>query len=298
MTCNGVTKASRELARELCARGHVGLRMMPERWSDISEVLRWQVSGGDSGGLDARLKAGSRGPLEGDNQPFIGRRVGTYRTRGQLRMISTDHVTPFPAGLTICTPTGRRAVEDLRPGDMVSTLDNGPQRILWTGRRRVAGDGRLAPIELRPGLLGNRAPVAVAAAQHLVLKDPSIAMLFGGDEAVVAARYLLDGHFVTRLPRRHADYVLLVTEGYQVLDQGDFGLECAEPLVICDVDPATLQKVGDMARPELLQTRLRHARGHRPGLTGYESRLLGAMIAAKETAAAALSRQPEPMGSR
>ena len=295
MTCNGVTKASRAYARALFSRGHIGLRTMPERWSDIAEALRWQLSGGDGGGLDARLRIGIRGPLESDTHPFTGRRVGTYRLNGKLHMIAIDHATPFPAGLTIRTPDGRRAVEDLRPGDLVSTLDNGPQRILWTGRRRVAGDGRFAPIELRPGLLGNRATVELAAAQQLVLKDARIAMLFGGDEAVVAARHLLDGNHVTRAPRRQAEYVLLVTEGYQVLDQGDFGLECAEPLLICEVDPAILQEVTDEAHPDQHHSRLHMARGHRPGLTGYESRLLGAMIAANETTSA---RQPEPLASR
>ncbi|MBR9820513.1 MAG: hypothetical protein GYB51_05890 [Rhodobacteraceae bacterium] len=257
-----------------------GLRSGPARWSDLTAALRWQMSGGDGGTLDARLVAGPRGPLADGPAPYIGSRAGTCRLNGKLLMLSADHATPFLAGSMISTPDGRRRVESLRPGDMVSTLDNGAQRVLWTGRRRVAGDGRLAPIEIRPGVLGNLLPVRVAASQQLVLKDPAIAMLFGGDEAVVAARHLLDGTRVRRAPQRLVEHVLLVTEGYQVLDQGDFGLECAEPPILAEAEEAVLGDVGLCVRRPLVQARLRQARGHRPGLTGYEGRLLGAMIAA------------------
>ena len=50
----------------------------------------------------------------------------------------------FTAGTRILTPHGPRPVEDLRPGDLVITRDNGPQPLRWTGRREVVGHGDFA----------------------------------------------------------------------------------------------------------------------------------------------------------
>lgn len=43
----------------------------------------------------------------------------------------------FTMGTLIRTPTGETPIENLRPGDLVETLDRGAQEILWIGRRRV-----------------------------------------------------------------------------------------------------------------------------------------------------------------
>ncbi|WP_010137956.1 Hint domain-containing protein [Oceanicola sp. S124] len=282
-------------ARLAIAEPPRGLRAAPLCWSDLTRALRIHLGEGDGGGLDARLAAGTRGVLEDGSAAFHGQRVGTYRLNGRLRMISADHATPFLAGTLVRTPGGLRRVESLRAGDLVSTLDNGAQRVLWTGRRRVAGDGRFAPIEIRPGTLGNAVPVRLAASQHLVLKDASIAMLFGRDEAVVSLRHLLDGSRVRRAPCRLAEHVLLATEGYQVLDQGDFGLECAEPPLLAEAAETILEDAGLCRHPQHVEARLRVARGGRPGLTGFEGRLLGAMIAAN--APSAEPRRPEALAA-
>ncbi len=54
----------------------------------------------------------------------------------------------FVAGTMIATPSGPRAVEDLRPGDLVETLDHGPRPLRWVGDRVVAGLGPLAPVRI------------------------------------------------------------------------------------------------------------------------------------------------------
>jgi|GEM_PF-4004555 len=59
----------------------------------------------------------------------------------------------FTRGALIATPDGPRAVETLRPLEVVCTLDAGPQPILWIGRRRVKAMGRSAPVEIAEGVL-------------------------------------------------------------------------------------------------------------------------------------------------
>ncbi|KIC34795.1 LamG-like jellyroll fold domain-containing protein [Leisingera sp. ANG-S5] len=46
-------------------------------------------------------------------------------------------VVCFTAGTAIRTPQGDQLVETLRPGDLVFTLDNGPQPTCWIGTRRL-----------------------------------------------------------------------------------------------------------------------------------------------------------------
>lgn len=67
------------------------------------------------------------------------------------------------AGTRIALPLGSAAVEDLRPGDRVLTLDDGAQPVLWVGRRQTRfGHGRHAhrPVLIRSGAMGGGLPSA------------------------------------------------------------------------------------------------------------------------------------------
>ncbi|PJE32249.1 hypothetical protein PSM7751_01881 [Pseudooceanicola marinus] len=277
MNWNGYVRGGTQPCLGSAHEGRTGDGAAPASWEYIKKPLRFYMQGGDGGGLDRRLALGSPG---GESEgAFAGRRIGTLRRDGKLRMFSVDHVTSFLAGTRVRTPDGLRLIETLRPGDKVMTLDNGPCEVTWTGRRSLRAQGRLAPILVRPGALGNRHPIMVAPSQQLVLKDRALRTLFGQDEAVVAARHLLDGERIIRSPRAEADYVLLQMDGYQVLDEGELGLECAEPQRLCELDEAALERSMAEARLNKPQVCLKMARGHRVGLTGYESRLLRSMMA-------------------
>jgi hypothetical protein len=67
----------------------------------------------------------------------------------------------FTPGTRILTPDGARLIDELRPGDMIQTKDNGAQEILWRGSRRMTGARlyampHLRPIRFRAGALGQR----------------------------------------------------------------------------------------------------------------------------------------------
>ena len=86
----------------------------------------------------------------------------------------------FTSGTRIRTPDGERLVETLLAGDLVTTLDRGPQVIAWQSSRVL--DFRTAPstqkpIELKPGALGEATPQTALrlSPQHRVfLKDPQL----------------------------------------------------------------------------------------------------------------------------
>lgn len=94
----------------------------------------------------------------------------------------------FAAGTRVMTPRGEVAIEALRPGDLVNTLDHGPQPLLWVGQRHVGDAELIANEELRPvliteGTLGNTRDLLVSR-QH--------GMMIGADHLVRAIHLARD----------------------------------------------------------------------------------------------------------
>ena len=69
----------------------------------------------------------------------------------------------FVAGTRIETARGAVAVEDLVPGDLITTRDNGLQPLRWIGRTTVPARGDHAPIRFAPGAIGNRRALKVGS---------------------------------------------------------------------------------------------------------------------------------------
>ena len=104
-----------------------------------------------------------------------------------------DLVVCFAEGTRIATPDGALAVEALRVGDLVTTVEAGQhrtRRVRWVGRRRLdlAAHPRpecAAPVRFRAGALGNGLPC------RDLLVSPDHALLLGG--RLVPAKLLLNG---------------------------------------------------------------------------------------------------------
>lgn len=107
-------------------------------------------------------------------------------------------------GTPIDTPEGPRPVEDLRPGDTVTTLDQGPQVIVWSGRRKLAlppGPHPQKPILLPAGCLGPGSPrgdIALSPQHRVLLRDAE------GIEVLGPAKGLLPLPRVRRMEGRRA----------------------------------------------------------------------------------------------
>lgn len=132
------------------------------------------------------------GPAAGQSATQIGEHSG-----GEESLVTSDGggsygttttsdpgVIPcYATGTLIKTPTGPRAIETLRPGDRVWTLDSGPQEILWVSARAVALDrGRDddCPILIPAGALGSDQP------ERDLIVSPQHRILVGGRGAAVA----------------------------------------------------------------------------------------------------------------
>ena len=103
-------------------------------------------------------------------------------------------VVCFAPGSMIATPAGRRAVETLRVGDLVWTLDRGYQPILrvHVTERRVAGQH--APIRFAPGSIGPGFPereLSVSPQHRILCRSRLVGRMFDVDEVLLPAMRLL-----------------------------------------------------------------------------------------------------------
>jgi hypothetical protein len=109
------------------------------------------------------------------------------------RFYVTDQGTSqatFPcivAGTRIDTPGGDCPVERLRPGDLVLTLDHGPQRLVWSGARRVCGTGNAAPVRFPAGSVGNHRDLWLSRRHRVLLSGPLVDLWFGVPEVLAPA---------------------------------------------------------------------------------------------------------------
>jgi hypothetical protein len=209
--------------------------------------------------------------------------VSSYSGSGQSA--APGAVPCFLAGTLIDTPRGPRRIQTLHAGDPVTTLDNGPQPIRWIGQSLVPALGALAPIRIAPGRFGNRRALFVSPNHRILISTAAADLYFGHPEVLVAAKHLVDGDSVQRLPRRSARYLHLALEGHQILFSEGIASESlhAGPQALATLTPAAraeLQAIfPDQARaPQRLARR---------SLTAAESRVLLSRAPARQVLAAA-----------
>ena len=115
--------------------------------------------------------------------------------------IPVSSVVPcFTRGTLIDTPDGTVAIENLRVGDRVETVDHGPQSIRWIGAREVnrfelMAFPKLRPIRIMAGALGIGIPERdlLVSPQHRIMLRSAIARrMFSSAEIFVPAKKLVD----------------------------------------------------------------------------------------------------------
>ena len=131
--------------------------------------------------------------------------------------VSYTIVPCFTAGTMIATPEGERPVEDLRPGDLVLTEDDGPQPLRWTGRRSVPAEGPLAPVHIARDSFGQHGDTVVSPLHRVLVRGPLAELYFGEEEVLVAAKDLINGTTVRRIEGGMVDYVHLLFDRHQVI---------------------------------------------------------------------------------
>ena len=164
-------------------------------------------------------------PVTG-NAPFaVGVRTSTIGGFGEVAIVC------YARGTLIRTPSGDRAVEDLKEGDAVLTANGGTEAIKWVGRRSVncrqhPAPETVWPIRIKAGALGHQLPKRdlVLSPQHAILAEGVLIpakILVNGVNVVVDETDSIEYYHI-ELP--HHD--LLVAEGLAAesyLENGDRG---------------------------------------------------------------------------
>ncbi|MCV2874252.1 Hint domain-containing protein [Defluviimonas sp. WL0050] len=152
--------------------------------------------------------------------------VTDHLTHAAPTSTTATGVICFTPGTLVATPNGLRPVETIRPGDRVSTRDDGAQEVLWTGARRMTGARlyampHLRPVRIRSGAMGEDRPegdLIVSPGHRLLVRGAQARALFNQPEVLVAARDLVDGRGVlTETALREVTYIHLMTERHQIV---------------------------------------------------------------------------------
>lgn len=146
------------------------------------------------------------------------------RIPAQTRLVAfSDRIEPvglplgIVAGTPVMTPSGPRAVERLRLGDMVCTLSGNSRSVRWLARRQVPALGRFQPVRLRAPYFGLARDIFCAPDHRLVFSDPEAEYQLGESAVLVEAGHLVDGRAV----RREWPDMPVLTYYHILLDQHD-----------------------------------------------------------------------------
>jgi len=155
-------------------------------------------------------------------------------------------VVCFASGTLIRTLRGDVPVEHLLPGDLVDTLDHGPQPLRWTGHRKVAARGKFAPIRIEKGALGNTRDLTVSPQHRMLIEGARAELLFGQAQVLIAALHLVDDKSIRRMEGGRVTYHHLLFDTHQIIFAEGAPSESFHP------GDWSLGILGDAARAEVL----------------------------------------------
>ncbi|PVH30443.1 Hint domain-containing protein [Pararhodobacter oceanensis] len=192
-----------------------------------------------------------------------------------------EEIICFTPGTMIDTLRGKRAVEDLVPGDKVLTRDNGYQPLAWVGRRdlsaaELATCPQAAPIRIAAGALGAGLPeedLLVSPRHRMLVTGARAELMFGEREVLVTAADLLALPGVTQEALGDVSYIHVMCERHEIIRAEGSWSESFQP------SEAVLNALEDSTRAELLGLFPALAAGAgfaaaRPVLNGAEAREL------------------------
>jgi hypothetical protein len=166
-------------------------------------------------------------------------RDGAIETRDHAApadLFLEDIFAAFARGTLIATDNGPVAVEDLRPGDMLRTRDNGLQALRWIGSCSLplddAGPDEM-PLRIKADALGTNRPsqdLITGPRFRALTTHPNCQALFGTPEALAPAADLFDGETILRVrPAGDLQFFNLATDSHEVIEANGLGTETYHP---------------------------------------------------------------------
>lgn len=153
------------------------------------------------------------------------------------------------------TPCGARRIENVRPGDLIVTRDNGLQPVLMVWKRTVtetdmAADPSLAPIRLKTRAVGPMMPqqdLLVARAHRILVPGYRLADFPDDRSWLIAARDIVEASDAAFVDKSISEltYYNLVFEDHQAFAANSLPVESflPSPSVIDRLDEATSRDI-------------------------------------------------------
>jgi hypothetical protein len=191
-------------------------------------------------------------------------------------IVTINSVPCFVAGTMIRTPDGDVPIESLRPGDLVMTLDDGPQPLRWIGSRVVPAMGALAPVCIKAGTFGDHGKLVVSPQHRILLRDSLAELMFGEAEVLVAAKDLVNDRSVRRVVGGDVEYIHLLFDRHQIVLSEGLATESLHPgpQVLADLPAESLAELLDLFPMLDPETGAGYGPPARPPLRTYEARAL------------------------
>jgi hypothetical protein len=117
----------------------------------------------------------------------------------------------------------------LRAGDLVETLDRGPQPLRWIGQTRVDGSGAFAPIRIEEGVLGNTRPLLVSPQHRMLLAGWKPQLILGEPEILVPAKHLVGMDGIAPAPVAEVEYIHMLFDRHEIVFAEDAPSESFHP---------------------------------------------------------------------
>ncbi|MEL7256105.1 MAG: Hint domain-containing protein, partial [Pseudomonadota bacterium] len=149
------------------------------QFNDPLSMLRADAA---DGRLDGRINGENLSAFIGEIDLTI-ENGGAAVTGSDLTFDNTN-VACFVRGTQIATRRGSVAIEDLKEGDEVITMDHGFQKIRWIGSTSVPATGALAPVVIRKGAMGNERDLRVSPQHRMLVRGWHVELMFGQKEAL------------------------------------------------------------------------------------------------------------------
>ena len=155
-------------------------------------------------------------------------------------------VVCFASGTRVLTPRGEVSVDALRPGDLVTTMDNGPMPLLWATTERLSA----ARLAARPNLRPIRVSGSIAPGGRDLIVSPQHGMVVtcGTEQRLVRAKHLCDFRIPTAeliADMAPVTYIHLAFEGHQIIFANGCPTESfyPGPLAIASLSPGARQRL-------------------------------------------------------
>lgn len=156
----------------------------------------------------------------------------TYVTSQAPLLVSQLGPPCFVEGMMISTPSGPRAVQGLKPGDLVNTLDRGPCPIVALRHRRLSLEDlrknpRHAPVRLPVSVFGGFGPDLLVSPQHrLLLRSKVAERMFGQSEVLAPAAQLIGHAGIARdAVSTPVTYIHVILDHHAILQVNDVASE-------------------------------------------------------------------------